>query len=229
MRGARGSFLAQAMTVATKDLTAEARSKAILNSAVPFAIVLLLSFGLAFGPDRTILQRTAPALVWVAVLLAGLLAVRRSFEIENEDGALEGLAISPADPAAIYLGKLVALTAQLLALELVTLVAVAFFFGVEVSAHFGVLMAGAFLGTVGFAAVGTVFGLMSARSSGPEALLPLLILPLVIPILIAGTRSIELALAGGMPGAAQWLGLLAAFGAIFTSSGAIVFEHLLED
>src|SRR5882672_2151370 len=103
--------------VAAKDLRIEARSRVTLQQIVPFGLIVLLLFAFALDPDRGVLRRVAPGLFWVTVLLAALLAVSRSFAIEDEHGARDGLRLSGIDPAAVFLGKALAIAAELFVLE----------------------------------------------------------------------------------------------------------------
>jgi heme exporter protein B len=212
--------------MAWKDLRIEARGRHLLASVLPFAITLLLAFGLALGPGRTFLQRTAPALLWIAVLFSAVLSSRQAYQVETEDDALEGLVLSPVDRAAVFLGKAASVAAGLLALEAVVVALVVLLFDVT----FGGLLSAAgalVLGTVGLAAVGSLFGVMSASPRAREAVLPLLVLPLATPALLGGIRATELSTGGG--GAASWLGLLLAFDIVVVALGTLVFAYLLED
>jgi heme exporter protein B len=212
--------------MAWKDLRIEARGRHLLASVLPFAVTLLLAFGLALGPGRTFLQRTAPALLWIAVLFSAVLSSRQAYLVETEDDALEGLVLSPVDRAAVFLGKAASVASGLLALEAVVVALVVLLFDVT----FGGLLSAAgalVLGTVGLAAVGSLFGVMSASPRAREAVLPLLVLPLATPALLGGIRATELSTAGG--GAASWLGLLLAFDLVVLALGTLVFGYLLED
>src|SRR5437867_12728069 len=111
------TLLGQAGAIAGKDLRIEVRGRYAVGLIVPFAGTLLIAFGLSLGPGRTLLRETAPGLLWLAMLFASVLAFRRSYESEGEDGALEGLVLSPVDRAAVFLGKAAAVAAQLLVLE----------------------------------------------------------------------------------------------------------------
>src|SRR5487761_325787 len=102
-----------AVLVAGKDLRIEVRSRVALAEVAPFALVILVLFGLALGPDRAVLQNVATGLFWVAVLLAPVLAVQRSFAIEAADDARDGLRLSGLDPAGVFAGKALAIAAQL--------------------------------------------------------------------------------------------------------------------
>ena len=218
----------QTMAIAGKDLTIEIRGRYAVGAVLPFAATLLIAFGLSLGPGRTLLQTTAPGLLWLAVLFASVLAFRQSYQSEGEDGALEGLLLAPIDKAAVFLGKAAAVTVELLALELAVVLMVAGLFGLSLGSD-PLVLAGAFvLGTIGLAAVGSLFGVLSESPRAREAVFPLLVLPLATPILVAGVRATALA-TSGRGGAGSWLGLLLAFDAAFLAAGTLVFAHLLED
>jgi heme exporter protein B len=222
------TLVGQAGAVAAKDLRVEVRGRYAVGLIVPFAGTLLIAFGLSLGPGRTLLQQTAPGLLWLALLFASVLAFRRSYESEGEDGALEGLLLAPIDKAAVFLGKAAAVAVQLWALSLVVTLLVAGLFGLSLGRRPGLLAAAFLLGTIGLAAIGSLFGVLSESSRAREAILPLLVLPLATPVLLAGVKATSVATAG-TGGAASWLGLLAAFDAVFIAVGTLVFEFLLED
>lgn len=222
-------LLRQAGVVALKDLRIELRGRHALSTVLPFAGTLLIAFGLSIGPDQTLLQRTAPALLWLAVLFASVLSFRRSYEAESEDGALEGLVLSPIDKAAVFLGKAAAVALQLLALEVVVVLLVAALFGLSVGVDPAREAAAFALGTIGLSAAGSLFGVLAESPRAREAVFPLLVLPLVTPILICGVKATALAAGGLGAQATSWLGLLIAFDLVFLAIGTLVFEHLLED
>jgi heme exporter protein B len=219
----------QAAAVAGKDLLIEFRGRHAVGSILPFAATVLIAFGLSLGPGRTLLRQTAPGLLWLAVLFASILAFRRSYEAEGEDGALEGLVLAPLDRASVFLGKAAAVTIQLLALEAVVLVLVIALFDLPLGKAPLVVGAAFVLGTVGLAAVGSLFGVLTESVRAREAVFPLLVLPLVTPVLVAGVKATALAVEGRGGEAASWLGLLVAFDLVFVALGTLVFGHLLED
>jgi heme exporter protein B len=222
-------LLRQAAAVAGKDLRIEARGRYAVSAVLPFAATLLIAFGLSLGPGRTLLQQTAPGMLWLAVLFSAVLASRRAYELEIEDGALEGLLLAPVDKAAVFLGKTAAVSAQLLALEAVVVALTAGLFDVSFGGDVAVLAAALALGTVGLAAVGSLFGALDASARAREAVFPLLVLPLATPVVVAGVRATALATASRGGEAGPWLGLLVAFDAVVLAAGTLVFEHLLED
>jgi len=219
---------ADAGLVAGKDLRIELRSRVGVNQVLPFSLVVLVLFALALDPDRGTLDRAAPGLFWVAVLLSSLLATQRSFAIEAADGNRDALRMSGLDPAGLFLGKAGAVAAQLLALEVLLLAGISVLYGTPLTS-FGLLALTCVLATLGLAGAGTVYGVMAFGLRVRETLLPLLVLPVLAPVLLAATRSFEAAL-GGSPGeAVSWLGLLAAFAALYAIVGLFGFGPLLEE
>jgi heme exporter protein B len=217
------------VAIAGKDLRIEVRGRYALGAILPFAGTLLVAFGLSLGPGRSLLQQTAPGLLWLAVLFASVLSFRRAYESESEDGAIEGLTLAPVDRAAIFLGKAAAVAVQLWVLEAVILLLVAALFSLSLGGDPATLAGSFALGTVGLAAVGSLFGVLEQSPRAREAIVPLLVLPLATPVLLAGVKATALAAAGRGGEAASWLGLLAAFDLVFLAAGVLVFGSLLED
>jgi heme exporter protein B len=222
------TFARQAATIAGKDLRLELRGRHAVGTLLPFAATLLVAFGFAFGPGRDILDRTAPGLLWMAVLFASVMAARRAYQAEAEDGALEGLLLAPVDKAAIFVGKSTAIVLELLALVAAVLVLVVLLFDLSLGSPLA--LAGAFaLGSLGLAAVGGLFGVVAEAARTREAIFPVLVLPLATPVLIAGVRATDLAAAGRTGEALSWLAILVAFDVVFVSVGVLVFGFLMED
>ena len=222
------SILRQALLVAGKDLRIEARSRVTLNQVVPFGAVVLLLFAFALDPDRGLLPRVAPGLFWVAVLLAGLLATSRIFAVEAENGARDGLRLSGLDGAAMFAGKAMAVSAQLLVLEVLLGVGVIVLYDLQPQ-HLTVMVVASLVATIGLAAAGTVYGVLAAGLRVRETLFPLLVLPVVTPVMLGATRAWEEALAGSPSEAWPWVQLLALFAVIYTSMGWLAFGPLLEE
>ena len=214
--------------VAGKDLRIEARSRVALSQVAPFGLVALVMFAFALGPDRTLMAKGAPGLFWVAVLFCTVLAVQRSVSVESGDGARDGLRLSGIDPAGLFLGKSAAVGAQLLVLEAVLGVGVVLLYGVRIQVPW-LIGVSCLLGTVGLAATGTLYGALSAGLRVRETLLPFLLLPIAAPVLLAGTRIWQAALAGGVStDATPWLRLLAVFDAVYLALGVVIYGPIHE-
>jgi heme exporter protein B len=217
-----------ALLVAGKDLRIELRSRVALNQVVPFAAAVILLFGLALGPDRSVLAPAAAGLFWIAVLLSCVLATQRSFSLEVADGTRDSLRLSGLDPAGIFLGKTAAVIVQLLVLEAVLSLGVAILYGARLGGG-AVLVAACLAATVGLASVGIVYGAVASGLRVRETLLPLLFLPVAAPVLLGATKAWDEALSGSPSGGLGWLSLLAAFAVVYVAIGVVVFGPLLED
>jgi heme exporter protein B len=214
--------------VAEKDLRVEIRSRYALGSALPFAATMLLAFGFALGPNRTLLQQTAPGLLWLAGLFAAVDLFHRSYKAEADAGALDGLLLAPVHKGTIYLGKAIAVAGQVLVLLLGTGLIVALVFGLPLGRSPLLLILTVVLGVIGLSALGSLFGLLTVMGRR-QAALPILVLPLVSPVAIAAIRATAILAEGSTDGVAGWLGVLAAFDAAFLATGYLVYGHLIED
>ena len=221
-------LLRDAWLVMGKDLRVERRSKVGIAQVLPFAVLVLMLFAFALDPDRGVLERATPGLFWVAVLFSSVLTLQRSFAVEAEDGVLDALRLSGLAPAGIFLGKVAALTVQLLALEIVLALGVAVFYGATFH-RVGLLVSVAVLTTLGIAGSGAVYGILSARLRSRDTLMPLLMLPLLAPVLISATRAFEVGLERQAGGGWAWAALLGAFALAYLTVGSILFRPLLED
>lgn len=219
-----------ALAIARKDALSELRGRHATVSTLFFAALVLLLFGFALGPDSRRLTEAAPGLLWLAIVFAGLLAVGRLHLVETEDGALEQLALYPIERRAIYAGKALAGSGVMLVLGGVLLPAVAILYGIDLTAAALPLLATLVLGTVGFAAVGTLYAGLTVRMRAREVMLPLLMLPVVAPLLLAAVQATGAALAGDPFGEqASWLQLLVVFDVVMIIAGGATYRFLLEE
>jgi len=197
----------------------------IVKWPVLIAVVL---FAFALDPDRGVLVRAAAGLYWVAVLFSALLAVQRSQAVEVGEGTRDALRLSGLEPAGVFLGKAGAIVVQLLALELLLALGVGVLYDTALGAPMP-LVATTVVATLGVAAAGSLYGVLAAGLRIGATLLPLLLLPVVAPVLIAATQAF-IAAAGDDPGAAwRWFGLLAVFALMYITFGIFAFESLLEE
>lgn len=222
------SIFEEAALVAAKDLRIEARSRVALHQILPFGLVVLLLFAFALDPDRGILERVAPGLFWVTVLLATLLAVSRSVAIEVEHGARDGLRLSGLDGASVFLGKATAVAVELAALELLLGVGTVVLFDVELRSVLPLVLSG-IAATIGIAAAGTLYGIVAAGLRVRETLVPVLLLPVLTPVLLGATRAWEAGIDGVPSEAWPWVGLLGIFAVLFTGIGMLAYGPLLEE
>ena len=220
--------LRDAALVAGKDLRLELRSRVTTNQVAPFALLVLLLFGFALDADRPVLDRTTPGLFWLAVLFCTVLAVQRAFAVEATDGNRDALRLSGLHPSGILLGKGMAVAGQLLLLEAVLLLGVALLYGTDIDTPL-LLLATCVAATVGLAAAGTLFGALAAGLRVRDTLLPLLLLPMLAPVLIAATRAFEDALGTVGVNGWAWVNLLLVFAVAYATLTLACASSLLEE
>lgn len=222
-------LLHEVWTVAGKDLLCEFRDRQVLNAAISFALVVLLMFSFTFDPNTNAEVRSlSGGLLWVVFLFAGVLVLNRSFARETTHDCLAALVASPVSGDALFLGKTLASWLMILVVELIALPVFGIFYDVNWLPEAGRLLPVFALGSWSFAAVGTAFGAVTANNRLRELMLPLLLLPICLPALVAC-----ISLTWGIldPGAVSetgpWLRLLIGFDVIYTLLGVLVMEPIL--
>jgi len=216
--------------ILAKDLRVELRTLQAVPAMALFALTTFVIF--RFGLDRDRLEGSlAAGVLLVTVLFAAILAVNRLFVAEREEGGFDAIRLAPVDPASLFAAKAVALVAYLAVFQAVALPAFAFFFlddwaGVVPVA--GVLV----LVNVGLAAVGVLVSAIGVNSRARELIVPLLLLPLIVPVMIAAAGAAESLLAASGPeygGVGKWIAMLALYDAVFLAIGYAVYDFLVED
>lgn len=224
------SSLRLAAAIAAKDIRAELRSRTALQSALVFAALVLVVFN--FARDPTVLSATdlAPSVLWVTFALAAMVALNRAFNVERENDALDGLLLAPVPREAMFLGKLLANLAFVGTVELVTLPLFTLFFNVSLGAVLPGVIGVTALATIGFVAVGTIFSAMAVRTRFAELMLPVLLLPFMVPPLIAAVQVTSRLLAGRpMSEMWGWLRLLALYDIVFVTLCVLIFSAVVEE
>lgn len=220
-------MLAEVLLIAGKDLRIERRSKVALNQVAPFAILIVVLFGFALNADRPALTMFTPGLYWITVLLASVLAVHRSVAVEAGEGAREGLLLSGLRPSSIFLGKAAALISQLMIVSVVLLGAVVIFYDARIDD--GALLVVSLIGAVvGVGAAGTLYGALLGAQRARETVLPILLLPVLAPVLIAATRAFGDAMGTVATNGWAWASLLFAFALLYTALGIASHGLLME-
>lgn len=232
-------MLSDAQLIAAKDLRIELAAKVLTVQVLPFGFLVLILFGFGIRPDqrvlasageqsRSVLAQVAPGLFWLAVLFSVLLAINRSFAIEASDGNLDALKLAGLDPAGIFLGKGAAIAVQLLVLEIVVGVGAFIFYGPPLGDPV-LLVIAVLVTTIATAAAGTLYGALGAGLRVRDTIVPLLLLPVLAPVLLAATRATEAALFGPSSQGWPWVGFIGAFALLYLAAGMVFFGPLLED
>jgi heme exporter protein B len=218
-----------ALAILRKDLRIEWRTRESVSGLVALGVLLLVVLTVTFDPAPEAARALAPSVLWATFVFTGLLGVQRGFLLEREQDCLSGLLLAPIDPAAIFVGKLGANLVLLGIMQAIVVPLVALLLRVDLTPSLGSLVVVLTLGNVGFAAGATLLGAIAARTRAREVLLPLLLLPLVLPVLIAGVKATQAVLEGGMARASDALGVLGAFDVIFTVAGVLLFTYVVRD
>jgi len=221
-----------ARMIARKDVTVEWRGRVLVNQVLPFAALVMVMFAFALDGDD-LLQRAASGLAWMATVLSMFVVISRSFLVDTEDGALDAMRVAGLDMRGVYLGKSLALFAQLLVLNVVLIALSLLLYHVSLTVESAILLSCVVVSaTAGLSFVGVLYGGLAALSKGRETLLPLLVLPVVAPVVIGAARATESAY--GTAGARvsegwPWVGLLAVFAVAFAIAGLLSFPSLIEE
>jgi heme exporter protein CcmB len=224
-------FFRVAWLVLRKDLAIEVRSLELVFTTVFFAVSCVLVFAFAFVIEGRAVTEVAAGILWIAIAFSGTLALGRTFERERQTETLRALMLAPADRPALYVGKLAGMLCLLLLTEIVLLPLIALFFHAPVLASPFLLAAVLLSGTLGFAAVGTLFAAMLVRARSRDVMLPILLYPITIPVMIASVRA-SAALFQATPDepiARFWLALLVFFDVVFVTLSLWTFEPLMTE
>ena len=217
--------------VLRKDLTVEVRSLEIAYTTLFFAVSCVLVFAFALVRDGRAPEDGAAGILWISIAFAGTLALGRAFERERQSETLRALLLAPAARPAIYVGKLLGIVALLAACEIVLVPLVALLFQAPLLAQPLWLAIVLLAGTIGFAAVGTLFAAMLVRARTRDVLLPVLLYPITVPVIIAGVRATATLLQPelDMDSVRFWLALLGCFDVVFVTLALWTFEPLMTD
>ncbi len=222
-------FVGQVVTVASKDLMLELRSRERIVSMLTLAVLIAVVF--SFALDASVRAKSiAGAMIWITILFAGMLGLGRSFSQERDQDTMTGVLLAPIDRGAFFLGKTAANLALLLVVDIVLVPVYGLFFQIDLWTSIGGLAIVVFLASVGFIVLGTLFSAMAAHSRLGDSLLPVLLLPLMIPVVFFATRSTQLLLVGRP--LAEVMGsvkVLLAFDLIFLIVCTLVFGSVVEE
>ncbi len=221
------TFGRQVYAVLAKDALIERRTKDAVSAMLVFSLLVLVTFNFALDLRTEIMSAVGPGVLWTAVLLGSTLGLGRTFAIEREQGTLDGLLMAPLDRSALYVAKLLGNVGLMAIVLLVSVPLFAVLF--DVALNPGPLLIILALGTLGFAAVGTLFSAIASHTRAREVMLPVLLFPVIVPILIGVVQATGLALGSTTARDMPWLSLLLGFDAIYVSLGALTFGHALED
>jgi heme exporter protein CcmB len=225
-------FARAVWVITRKDLLVEARTREILFTTIFFALACVLVFAFGFVREGRPVSDAAAGILWIAIAFSGTLALGRAFERERQGETLRALLIAPVDRPALYVGKLVGILILLAAVEVIVVPLVALMFQAALFDHLLLMVGLLAAGTLGFAAVGTLFAAMLVRARSRDVMLPVLLYPITVPVIIAGVRGTAALLqteAGGEPMARLWLAMLVFFDVVFITLALWTFEPVMTE
>jgi heme exporter protein B len=225
------AFFRVVWLVVRKDIAVEIRTWELVSTTVFFAFACLLVFSFAFMVEGAVAADLSAGILWIAIAFSGTLALGRTFERERQTETLRALMLAPADRPAIYVGKLGGILLLMALTELLLLPLVALFFQAPVTRAPLLLITLVAAGTIGYAAVGTLFAAMLVRARSRDVLLPVLLYPITIPVIIAGVRGTAALFqtTPDEPLARFWLALLVFFDVAFVTLSLWTFEPLMTE
>jgi heme exporter protein CcmB len=225
------TFLRLAWLVLWKDLVVEWRTREIFSTMLFFAVMVVLIFSFAFAAEGRVATDATAGILWTATAFAGTLGLGRAADREREGDALRALLLSPAPRAALYAGKMAAIVVLMVATETVVLALAGLLFGAPLWDHPARLVALFALGTIGYAAVGALFALGLGRARSRDVLLAVLLYPIIVPVIIAGSKGTAALLESpaDLAAAGYWIRFLAVFDLIFLVAALWTFEPLVAE
>ncbi|MBI5964630.1 MAG: heme exporter protein CcmB [Chloroflexi bacterium] len=224
----RPSFIKATLAIIQKDLSAEFRSFELISAMLVFSLLVIIIFNFALELDVKVRQSVTSGVLWATFAFAGTLGLNRSMSVEKDRGCMDGLLLAPVDRSVIYFGKAISNLIFMLIVEAVVLPVYSMLYNVNLFRLdlLGVIL----LGSIGYAAVGTLLSTMSAQTRTREVLLPILLFPVAMPVLLASVKASSGLLAGAeFSEVLAPLNLLIVYDVIFIAIAFMVFDFVVEE
>lgn len=223
------SFLSGAAVICAKDLRIELRTREVVTTAGFFGVLVALMAAMSYA-GAAIDIRVAPGTIWLATAFASVMAIARTWQREREDGCFTGLLVTPLPRASLFFGKALGVLAFVTAIELVVVPVVALVFHLDLLVLGPSLALVLFMGTIGVAAMGTLFGAMTVRTRARDLVLATVLFPLLSPTLISGVGATRDLFAGATLGEVRdHLLLIGVFDVVALAGGMGLFGALIEE
>ena len=225
------NYLQHVLDHLRKDLRLEWRSRDSINGMLFFALLVVVVFGLAFDPTSypTTTRQIAGGILWVALLFASMTALNQSWARELRNQVLEAQRMAPSPASTLFLGKAIANMLFVLAVEAVLAPVFIVFFNLHVLGNMWLLALILPLGTWAIVVNGTFFAALGLRARNRELLLPLLLLPISLPALLAMVQGTTGIFTNDLDSIqiGTWIKQLAGYDIIFTTVCILLFETVL--
>lgn len=227
---ARPTFFSAVWSIVWKDLTMERHTRQMLSVMLVFAITAVVVFNFALYGNLAGARDVATGFIWITILLAGTLGLNRSLMSEQENHSLEAVLIAPVDRSAIYIGKVISVSLFTLLMEMILVPLFIVFFNQPFWRPQVWLIL--FLGTIGYVAAGVLVTSMSVQTRSREVLLPVLLLPLTLPAVLAAAQVTAALMAPELP---QWseiqfaVALVVAYDIFMLTAGFLTYHFVVEE
>jgi len=224
------NYLSTIFNIVEKDLLLELRSKEVVVSMLLFSLLVVIVFSFIFEPGAEYKNNLVGGILWMAIIFSGVLGLNKSMLNEITGGNLNALLLAPVDRSAVFFGKVFSNFLFLIIMEIITIPIFMVFYNINIFANSLMSIVVLALGTYGFAVLGTLFSLISVKTKTREIMLPLLLLPLIIPIILAGIQCMNIYILGDdVAESYKWLKLIGAFDVIFTAVIFAIFDYIVEE
>jgi heme exporter protein B len=222
------NFLRTLWAIFGKDIAAELHTREMINAMLVFSVLVLLVFSFALDLQGATARTAAPGVLWATVAFAGTLGLGRSLARERQTGCIDGLLLAPVERSAILLGKALGSLAFIAVVEGALLPLFSVLFDVPLLRP-AVLLVTA-LGTVGYTVVGTLLAAIAINTRAQEVMLPILLIPLAIPALIAAVRATGVLVDGGaLADVRGWIRLLVVYDLVIVAVSMLTFGFVVEE
>jgi heme exporter protein B len=223
------NYLRHVLDHLRKDLRLEWRSRDSVNGMLFFALLVVVVFSLAFDPTAAESRRIAGGILWVAILFATITALNQSWSREQRNNVLDAQRMAPSPPSALFLGKVLANMIFVLLVEVILAPLFVVFYNLHALGNGWLLALVMPLGTWALVCNGTFFAALGLRTRNRELMLPLVLLPLSLPALLAMIQAATGILTAELDPIQiqQWIRMLAGYDLIFTAVCLLLFDTIL--
>ncbi len=213
-----------------KDLTMERHTRQILSVMLFFSLTTVVVYNFALFGNLGAAREAATGFLWITILLAGTLGLNRSLMSEQENQSLDAVLIAPIDRSAIYLGKVISVTAFTLLVEAILVPVFTAFFNKPFWRPQVLFIL--ILGTIGYVAAGVIVTSMTVQTRTRGVLLPVLLLPLTLPAVLAAAQVTAAFVSPILP---EWsevqfaVALVVAYDVFMVTAGFLTYHYVVEE
>jgi len=223
-------YLQAIWAIVWKDLTMELRTRQSLTIMAVFSVAAVLVFNFALELELDAARNVSTGLLWIVILLAGTLGLNRTAAVEIENRSIDAVLVAPVARSAVYLGKVLSVSLFVLALEALLLPLFIIFFNKPYWLPQVILIV--VLGTIGYVAAGVLVSSMSVQTRSRDVLLPVLLLPLSLPSVLAAATAVAAFMRPELPAWTEVqapIALLVAFDVLMLTAGFLVYHYVVEE